>query len=931
MERCGGEVLSVAHHNIRSLRDKSEELEAFVLDAMPDLDVLCLTEHWLCDYESNFRYLSDFMVADCFTRTGLSRGGSLIMVRDSVAFEPLNFKSFSLELHCEISAVKLAHSSVFVICIYRSPNGDFAQFLLVLERLLNCLIDKNRVLICGDFNVHFNVDNSRRTSLLDLFTVYGFIQTVTAATRLENCLDNIFVNFAYDHFSVDDFDPLLSDHSLQYIRILMDSNSSKSGREFKVCRPITAKGKFDFYNIISDTDFSFLNDKTSCLNTRVSDFMSVLNGAYLRAFPERTLFTKVGRRVKWFTAELGHMREHLHFLGDLYKHTDLHEFKQARDVFRRKYKRALKLARVEANNEFILGSSCRGRSVWQVIDSLHAGDNSDSDPVIAADAFNQFFVDVPREVARGLPVSDMDPMGCLSAERSLDNFTFSQISPVTTREIVDSLKSNNSRDYYGLNVSLVKSIKNLIIGPLTLVINECIAESVFPDAWKIASVVPVFKKGDKENMSNYRPISLLPAVSKIFERALKLQIASYLDNNDILTDCQYGFRRGRCTTDAILNFVSVTLGSFEKGLYSGAVFCDLSKAFDCVSHSLLIKKLKFYGFSDSSSNLLQSYLTNRRQQVRLKNNRSSFLKTSAGVPQGSILGPVLFLIFINDLPNALQGIHTVLFADDTTLLVSGESINTVLNACEGAQSRARKWFAANKLCLNESKTVVMLSSTRDLSPCEDNVNGNKFLGVTLDPGQRWDLHGDMLAGRLASCAYALRRLSRSVSEHVLRVAYFGLFHSRLSYAILTWGHSASRHRLFALQRRAVRIVSGAGYRDDCRGLFVAQRILTYPSMFALESLCYTRKNVHNHSRRGAAHNYDTRNREDLSVEFLRLTRSRTGVSFDGIKLFNLLPTVLKLLPLADFRHELKAYFLRGAFFSLQEIYSDLESGNIGSG
>lgn len=222
----------------------------------------------------------------------------------------------------------------------------------------------------------------------------------------------------------------------------------------------------------------------------------------------------------------------------------------------------------------------------------------------------------------------------------------------------------------------------------------------------------------------------------------------------------------------------------------------------------------------------------------------------------------------------------------------------------------------------------MLSSTKDLSNIEGSADRACFLGVTLDPGQRWDLHGDSLAGRLASCAYALRQLSRSVSREVLRIAYFGMFHSKLSYAILSWGHSSSRHRLFALQRRAVRTVSGAGYRDGCRHLFTQLGILTLPSLFALESLYYIRRNLHRYTVQGVGHKYDTRKGGDLSIEFMRLTRSRTAVSYHGIQLFNRLPLRVRELPLSGFRGRLKAYFLAKAFFSVDEILSDFEFSQI---
>ena len=227
---------------------------------------------------------------------------------------------------------------------------------------------------------------------------------------------------------------------------------------------------------------------------------------------------------------------------------------------------------------------------------------------------------------------------------------------------------------YGLNITLLKNVKNLLIIPLTKLINESFRTGVFPDTLKVACVIPIFKKGDKDDLGNYRPISLLPIITKIFEKAIKNQIVKYLEKHEILNKYQYGFREKLSTSDAILRFTEHTLDCFENGRYSASLFCDLSKAFDCVSHAILLKKLNTFNFNASSIKLIKSYLENRKQSVRLEDEISSELYVKAGVPQGSILGPVLFLIYINDLPNALGNIACLLYADDTTLSMSHHNL-----------------------------------------------------------------------------------------------------------------------------------------------------------------------------------------------------------------------------------------------------------------
>ena len=447
-------------------------------------------------------------------------------------------------------------------------------------------------------------------------------------------------------------------------------------------------------------------------------------------------------------------------------------------------------------------------------------------------------------------------------------------------------------------------------------INRCIRDSIFPDVLKIASVTPIFKKGDINDPSNYRPISILPVVSKIYEALLKNQIVNYFESNSLFASEQFGFRKDRSTTLAVGRFVEFVVACFEDSSCCEASFLDLTKAFDCVSHVILIRKLYMYNFKPEACKLISSYLSNRMQYVKYNGHCSSHELIKSGVPQGSILGPIIFLIYINDLPEAIGEFASVLYADDTTLLTRGLTRGGALASHSETLDAPETWFRSNQLSLNQSKSLRMTMSVRGGHEGDQSV---KFLGVFVDSGLTWRAHCEHLEGRLRSAVFLLRRLSETCSPSVVRVAYFSLFHSHISYGLLIWGHTATLQRIFRLQRRAIRIVAGLQYRDDCRNAFTQLRVLTLPSLYVFQSLKYVHGNIQRYHRNADVHGYSTRGVQDIRGARFRLERSRNAFNYHGITYYNKLNEEVKQLTNTKFLEYLKKELIIKALYSLQEF------------
>jgi hypothetical protein len=300
-----------------------------------------------------------------------------------------------------------------------------------------------------------------------------------------------------------------------------------------------------------------------------------------------------------------------------------------------------------------------------------------TDPKSIANSFNDFFINVGPKLESSISApSDMSFKDFLNdpIEKTINYFT-----PIKTNdviEIINSLKPKSSQGMDCISSKLLKFVKHEISEPIRLIINHSFECGVFPDLLKIAKVLPIHKKNEKEKFDNYRPISILPSISKIFEKAIYSQIYNHFHDNNLFMSNQYGFRKQHSTTHALLEIVEYIIKEMDKMNIPINIYMDLSKAFDTLNHDILLEKLSFYGIQDKAKALMSSYISNRKQYVEFNNTTSNLMIIKTGVPQGSILGPLLFIIYLNDIKNVTKRLHPVTFADDTTLI-------TTLNSFRG--------------------------------------------------------------------------------------------------------------------------------------------------------------------------------------------------------------------------------------------------------
>lgn len=908
------------HLNVNSLRNKAGEIESF-LKCSDNFDVLCFSEHFLNENEVDFYKLDGFYAASNFVRKNHIHGGTIIFCRNNLASKPINYlESLSVEMQCEISAVEINKLNCMIITIYRPPSGDFNVFMDTIAALLESTnSSKKHIIINGDFNIHFDAENTRKNVFLDLIHTCGFSQQIFENTRNQYRIDNIFINFCDTlEFKTSVFNPHLSDHCAINIYVFFTDNLICDFVQ-KEIRPFTRAGQNKFFARLGEESWDFIKENIN-VNINFNMFMEKLIESANAAFPLVKRKFKNNTKINWFSKELQSMRVHLNFLVELNTNFRSDELINEIKCFRKIYRAEIAKAKKRANSAYVERSNNTAKAVWDVINSNRKTSNRiDDNNDLKAEHFNNYFVNIADNIRKTNNAANMPAEEyLLRVKKDVNvNFSFREVSFMEVRDAINNLKSKSSRDIYDLNITLIKKVKEMIIIPLTKLINMCIKKGIYPDCLKLTKVIPVFKKGSKDELNNYRPISLIPVISKIIEYLLRKQLYEFFESNKIFIENQYGFRSGRSTVAASINLIESIIDGFEKGEVIGTTFCDLTKAFDCVEHTILIQKLKLYGIGEMSLELIKGYLTNRYQKTFYGGEYSESKEITCGVPQGSLLGPLLFLIYVNDISVATSDSELILFADDTTILNKNKNQTDLETSVERGITELADWYAANHLSLNLTKTEKMFFSLRNDQI--QNPQSVRFLGVTFDNQLKFDAHVDSVSKKISKNIYLLKNLKYNTEQRVCMIAYHALIQSLCTYCLLIWGHSTHASRIFALQRKAIRVLAGLDYRADVRQSFIDMGILTIPSQYIFECLLYARKNWDRYGRREDIHDHNTRNKESLNIGYLRLKKSENSTLYYVPTFFNKLPEEVRTLDFNKYKTVVKDYLLKNPFYNIDDF------------
>uniref|UniRef100_A0A1B6EI60 Reverse transcriptase domain-containing protein n=1 Tax=Cuerna arida TaxID=1464854 RepID=A0A1B6EI60_9HEMI len=838
---------------------------------------------------------------------------------------------------------------MYIAGVYRSPSGNLDNAIEILSDALDTIPTwKCPTVIMGDINVDNLSQDNRKLKLGDMLARHNLHRLDLPPTRVTNrsktSIDFVCTNLNPSEITTKVINTGLSDHTAQLC--IVSLQNKKSPPPSSSCRQFTQDNLVNFRHTLASETWQTIYGSLST-NEAYDNFNHILTRTLNATCPQKTSRPKTKLKFKATDAESQKLRKDFLCALELEKTSGKYEDKARTAAKKKDYDLYLKKLRKQSTSDYIKNSENKQKAIWKVINyercndkskteplKLLINDNLIEDPHLVAEQLNQHFVSVAENtLVNSGQVSDCQP----STWQDYGNIPDLILYPTTQTELLKTISSIKSKPSAGVDEFpsfLIKHCKEEIASPFSHIINLSFSQGIFPDKLKIAKVYPKFKKGITTSVENYRPISILSTFSKLIELILLNRLMEHLINHNIITNQQHGFLKGRSTTTAIAQLTEHIIDQLENGLTVTALLLDFSKAFDCLNHDLLITKAQSMGIRGISKKWLSSYLKNRQQQVEVsyKNHnlitkvRSTPLTMTRGVPQGSVLGPILFILLTNDFPNYIQCYaQTMLYADDTSLLIANKDPNSIEIDSFIALNMAKQYCQQNDLVLNENKTQQLFWTGRrelepqglpDITPDSE----TKYLGITIDNRLSWNPHIDDLCSKLNSSLYALKRIKNTCDLQTSRTAYFSLFESHIRYGLIVWGNSSeqNRQKILVLQKKALRILDGLNAQDSCRQAFKKHNILTVVSLYIMETICFTVSRKPDHL--GATHTYHTRHAADFTLPTHHLTLYEKKPSYIGSKLFNLLPDDLKRhRDDRFFKNQLKSWLLQTTYYSMEEF------------
>lgn len=912
-QRQASGTLSVAFLNVCSLRRKTKEVEAFL--STRGIQVFGMAETWLTPAITDGELEIPHYKLYRKDRIGQTGGGVGIYCHDSVVARRRQDLETDIELlWLEITGLK---ESMLVGCCYRPPN-QLADYWDALESNLELAVHRQSrriptALLLGDFNVDVSKPSSSAMQVIDLFSRFGLTNYVTSPTRVtrhtETLIDlllstssiagpceTVFLDIS-DHYGV-----------LAHTCFHINAFSSGSGK-----RPTRRLHRVNWENFNRD-----LAEKQAGIpeHADIDELASAFTQSIITTLDEHAPVVMRRKRdtlpCPWLTTELVNCVRERNRLHRLLVRDKLNV--ELRNQHREARAKARKLDRTLKNQYFI--DQCRTtdqRKLWSVINTVVGRKKQSRAPQASMADLTSLFGDVVTDPHRP---PTLEPREGPPGEISLRDFN--AVSPDDVSSCLKSVNSFKATGSDSVPCILLHKCCRTLAPVLTRIINLSLSTGLFPKSYKVAHISPLLKGGDATLAKNYRPVSLLPVVSRIVEAIVKEQITAYLEAHDLLPPTQFAYRRLHSTEDALTHAISHWQLARSERKFTGIVFVDLSKAFDRVKHDRLIDELFNLGVTGTALRWFCSYLDQRHQCVKLNGELSQPVPCTRGVPQGSVLGPLLFVLYTAGIASVIpsSASHQE-FADDIVLSSSNRNAASVCSSLSSAVSNLADWLDDAGLLLNAEKTQVLFIKPRGANDIQQHVRcrgkvletaeSAKYLGVVIDDKLSWTAHVSHLSRKTACTIGQLWRHGHTLSFKARQTWYISMIQAQLCYGSNCFLASISQQlldKLHKLSKSGIRAALLQRRLVPTAPLLTLLHISSLPQLLNIKFLVFIHRCLHDRASplllplfsAIAPHDTPSQSRVTraqvtslLRVPFLPGPYGRRTVEFIGSTFWNALP------------------------------------------
>ena len=847
--------------NIRSCRKNFSQFLAHFCNVLSYFTCIILTETWLTEDVDNVFNVPGY---HCFNLYRNNFGGGIkIYLKNGIQGRLLENFTFINDYFEMLTIELMFGTNKAILCgCYHPPTSSIEHnngFIVSLEHFLGLLNNlRVPIILAGDLNI--NLLNSGCMTYVNTFinTMFelGLNPIITAPTKVN--IDNRITRFSLlDHIWISSTTNLMScifplditDHFpvSAFLKFPFDTSLISQNHCYRsLCR----RGKQTFSLLLSSV---IVGTVPGNFNAIYNNYIAKVLDCYSIAFPIKQKTDKVKNLAPWMTPRL---RQCIRKKAKLYKLYLRGRIEKAEYIFFRNRVTAL-IRRVKRlyYSKLLFEAAGDIKQTWSCLNSilernLHPTLKELKNGNITVTGrnlvnyINNYFINAVNTITANLPVVPFNHFLTTAVEASCFFYPTSQFE---VAKVIGELK-NKGNKLLDIHPTIVKENKNLFSVHMAELYNLSLVHSEFPDKSKIGRVNPIHKSGPADNVENYRPISVLPIFSKIFEKLTYKRMVNFITRFNILSACQFGFRSGRSTTQAISKLLSYIMPAYHSRIYSACFFLDLKKAFDTVDHDILIKKLHHNGFRGSCSDYLKSYYSNRKQYVYLNGVESDMMNITCGVPQGSIMGPLCFSLFINDLPLAVDA-ETVLFADDAAFIVKSASL-------EGLYTKINKLFAdlsiylsRNRLIANATKSKLMMFNSRPIPNLPElHFNNNpiewidefKYLGLIITNKLNFSRHINKVALNVSRLTGIFVNLRSIVPLHIMFKIFYGLVYPHLINHVIVWGSAPPSHLKILSTRinNMLRVILGVRWVEGrpemhTNDMYKANNLLKIESIFEL--------------------------------------------------------------------------------------------------